>query len=99
LARDRPKLDGRFILAITSGHASHRLHQLLSLFGTATGNKLLELLDAQKAHLFISKIVVDEVLWNKLKKSSDFFSNLPKRLDEEAKQVAISDHLLAIDDA
>jgi predicted nucleic acid-binding protein len=74
-------------------------NQFLSLFGTPTGKKLLELLDAQKAHLFIPRIVVDEVLRNKLKKSSDFFGNLLKRLDGEAKQVAIPDHLLGIDDA
>jgi PIN domain len=74
-------------------------NQFLSLFGTATGTKLLELLDAQKSHLFTPRIVVDEVLRNKLKKSNDFFSNLLKRLEEEAKPVAVPDHLLGIDDA
>jgi hypothetical protein len=74
-------------------------NQYLNLFGISAVAKLLGLLDAQKAHLFIPKIIVDEVLRNKLTKSDQFFRNLLKRLNEEAEQVNPPDHLLGIDGA
>jgi hypothetical protein len=68
-------------------------NQYLLLFGITGGAKLLKLLEAQSAHLFVPRQVVDEVMRNKLGKASQFFINI---LGDQ-KKVAVPDHLLGID--
>ena len=73
-------------------------NQFLRLYGVAEpGNKLLELLIAQRDRIFVTEQIADEVLRNKLKLARDFFRELFK--DQRAVKVAIPDHLLGVDDA
>lgn len=71
-------------------------NRYLNLFGIPTGKKLLDLLDEQKAHVFITGQIVDEVLRNKLRLAERFFTEILKEYAEV--KVAVPDHLLGIED-
>jgi hypothetical protein len=45
-------------------------NQYLDLFGLVAGKKLLDFVEKQKQHIFVSKQIADEVLQRKLERSS-----------------------------
>ena len=67
-------------------------NQYLSLYGLVSGQKLLDLLKAQRDRVFISTQIIDVVDRNKLKLASRFFAGQT----EKGKVVAIPDHLLGV---
>lgn len=72
-------------------------NQYLTLYGLIAGQrKLLSALEEQKAHVFVSAQIVDEVLRNKLRHAQFFFSDKLKELG--AIEPAIPDHLLDVSD-
>jgi hypothetical protein len=60
------------------------------------GKKLLDSLEEQKAHIFVSAQIVDEVLRNKLCLAEAFFSAKFKEID--ATETPVPDHLFGISD-
>jgi hypothetical protein len=48
-------------------------NQYLKLYGLVAGRKLLDALEEQKEHIFISQQIVDEVMRSKLRCAQDFF--------------------------
>jgi hypothetical protein len=69
----------------------------LDLFGLVSGRKLIDLLESQKANIFVPKQVADEVQRNKLRLANNFFSEQLKDID--AHKMTVPDHLLGIDEA
>jgi hypothetical protein len=67
-------------------------NQYLKLYGMVAGKKLLDWLEEQQAHIFVSAQIVDEVLRNKLRCAQIFF------LDKLKLDVAVPDHLLGVSD-
>jgi hypothetical protein len=67
-------------------------NQYLSLYGLATGKKLLDLLRGQRNRVFVPAQIVDEVNRNKLKKASQFFAEQTEKM----KFAALPDHLLGL---
>jgi PIN domain len=67
-------------------------NQYLKLYGMVAGKKLLDWLEEQQAHIFVSAQIVDEVLRNKLHSAQIFF------LDKLKLDVAVPDHLLGVSD-
>ncbi len=71
-------------------------NQYLNIYGVVDGKKLLDLLEQQKAYIFISRQMVDEVLRNKVRSASVFFSAMVKEIKETKSNVP--DHLFGISD-
>ena len=69
-------------------------NQYLSLYGLASGKKLLDLLRGQRDRVFVPAQIVDEVNRNKLKKASQFFTEQTEKM----KFAALPDHLLGLSD-
>lgn len=59
--------------------------------------KLLEILAAQRKHIFVPRQVADEVLRNKLRLASLFFAEQLKEI--AGTKVTVPDHLLGLDEA
>jgi hypothetical protein len=55
-------------------------NQYLELYGLIAGKRLLDSLEEQKAHIFVSMQIVDEVLRRKLGCAQIFFSNKLKEV-------------------
>jgi hypothetical protein len=71
-------------------------NQYLKLYGVVEGKRLLDSLEEQKAYIFVSAQIVDEVLRNKLGCAQIFFSD--KRKEIETINATVPDHLLGISD-
>ena len=71
-------------------------NQYLPLYRMVAGKKLLDSLEEQKAHIFVTSQIVDEVYRNKLRLAQVFFSEQFKLLDPT--QVGVPDHLFGISD-
>ena len=71
-------------------------NQYLDLYRMVAGKKLLDSLEEQKAYIFVSAQIVDEVLRNKLGCARDFFSGQLKEI--AAINAIVPDHLLGISD-
>jgi hypothetical protein len=71
-------------------------NQYLNLYRMVAGKRLLDSLEEQKAHIFVSVQIVDEVLRNKLRCAQTFFLDKLKEVDEI--KGTIPDHLLGIGD-
>ena len=71
-------------------------NQYLTLYGLVAGKKLLDSLEEQQAHIFVTSQVVDEVLRNKLRFARTFF--LDKFKDLDLARGVVPDHLLGISD-
>jgi hypothetical protein len=71
-------------------------NQFLKLYGVVEGKRLLDSLEEQKAHIFVSTQIVDEVLRNKLGCAQIFFSDKLKGI--ETINATVPDHLLGISD-
>jgi PIN domain len=69
-------------------------NQYLNFYRMTAGNRLLDSLEEQKDHIFISAQIVDEVLRNKLRCAKEFFSAKFKEID--ANETPVPDHLLGI---
>jgi PIN domain-containing protein len=69
-------------------------NQYLELYGLIAGKRLLDSLEEQKAHIFVSMQIVDEVLRRKLGCAQIFFSNKLKEVS--AMEAPVPDHLLGI---
>lgn len=67
----------------------------LEFYRVIAGRKLLESLDAQKAHLFVTSQIVDEVQRNKLDVAVLFLVEQFKKL--ELPKLSVPDHLLRIE--
>jgi hypothetical protein len=68
-------------------------NQYLRLYGVVKGKKLLDSMEEQKAYIFVSAQIVDEVLRNKLRYAQRFFSENLKTIN-----APVPDHLLGISD-
>ena len=71
-------------------------NQYLKLYGVLKGKKLLDSLEEQKAYIFVSAQIVDEVLRNKLGCAQIFLSDKLKELNTV--NAPVPDHLLGISD-
>jgi PIN domain len=71
-------------------------NQHLNLYRLVAGAKLLDALEEQKANIFVSTQIVDEVVRNKLTCAETFLSDKIK--DVEAIKAPVPDHLLGISD-
>jgi hypothetical protein len=71
-------------------------NQYLNLYGLVAGKRLLDWLEEQQAHVFVSVQIVEEVLRQKLGCAQTFFLDKFKEID--AIKGPIPDHLLAISD-
>ncbi|MGC1863153.1 MAG: PIN domain-containing protein [Methylocystis sp.] len=71
-------------------------NQYLDLYRMVEGKKLLDSLEEQKAYIFVSAQIVDEVLRNKLRCARDFFSDKLKEI--QTINASVPDHLLGISD-
>jgi PIN domain len=71
-------------------------NQYLKLYGLVAGKQLLDWLEEQHAHIFVSQQIVDEVLRRKLDCAQTFFLDKFKEID--AIKNPIPDHLLGISD-
>jgi len=69
-------------------------NQYLTLYGLISGKTLLDSLEEQKEHIFVSRQTVDEVLRNKLDCSRAFFLNTLNEVREI--DSSVPDHLLGI---
>lgn len=67
-------------------------NQYLKLFGLVAGKRLLDSLDEQKDHIFVSEQIADEVCRNKLACAQRFFSANMK----DPLSTPVPDHLLGI---
>jgi len=67
-------------------------NQYLNLHRMVAGRRLLDSLEEQKAHIFVSVQIVDEVLRNKLRCAQTFFLDKLKGVGEI--KGTIPDHLL-----
>jgi hypothetical protein len=66
-------------------------NQYVKLYGLTKGKRLLDLLESQKDHIFVTAQIVDEVLRNKLRSAQTFL------LANQIKG-SIPDHLLDLSD-
>jgi len=71
-------------------------NQYLVLFNALAGKKLLDALEEQKAYIFVTTQVVEEVQRNKIEKAVDLLSQQVEKLN--LTQVGIPDHLFGISD-
>jgi PIN domain len=71
-------------------------NQYLNLYRLVAGAKLLDAMEEQKAHIFVSMQIVDEVVRNKLRCAENFLSDKIK--DVETIKAPVPDHLLGISD-
>jgi len=71
-------------------------NQYLQLYGLVAGKKLLDFLEEQRAHIFITTQVVDEVIRNKLSCALIFMLDKFKEL--ELSSGVVPDHLFGISD-
>jgi hypothetical protein len=69
-------------------------NQYLNLYRLVAGKKLIDALEEQKGHIFVSTQIVDEVLRNKLNCACLFFEEKIKNL----KASVVPDHLLGVSD-
>jgi len=69
-------------------------NQYLELYGLIKGKRLLDSLEEQKDHIFVSMQIVDEVLRRKLGCAQFFFTNKLKEVS--AIEAPVPDHLLGI---
>ena len=69
-------------------------NQYLSLYGLTSGNRLLDSLEEQKSHIFVSAQIVDEVNRNKLRCAATFLSDKMRDIDQI--RILLPDHLLGI---
>ena len=71
-------------------------NQYLQLYGLVAGKKLLDFLEEQRAHIFVTTQVVDEVIRNKLSCALIFMLDKFKEL--ELSSGVVPDHLFSISD-
>lgn len=71
-------------------------NQYIKLYGVVAGKEVLNWLEEQQAHIFVSAQIAEEVLRRKLDSAQTFFLNRCKEIDEI--KGAIPDHLLRISD-
>jgi hypothetical protein len=71
-------------------------NQYLNLYGLVAGKRLLDWLEEQQDHIFISAQIVEEVLRRKLGSAQTF--SLDKFKEIDAIKAPVPDHLLGISD-
>jgi hypothetical protein len=72
-------------------------NQYLNLFRTVAGRSLLDSIEEQRDHIFLSKQIADEVFRNAVSTAQTYFDSIFREIDEEVKG-QVPDHLLGIGD-